>query len=157
MLAGKWILGPGLAVMAFVIDRLTKVYFVEHSDSELAIIQAWIWLRLHLNTGMAFSLPLFPIVYYSAVSVVIVGLLFRLAQIVQQHRLAEYAIIIFILIGAISNIIDRIYYGGVVDFIATRLGNVFNLADVYIVSAVLVWCSRVVWYEHKHKTIPKKS
>lgn len=157
MLAGKWLLGSGLAVVAFVIDRLTKVYFVEQPDSVIVLTPAWLWLRLHLNTGMAFSLPLFPIVYYSVVSVVIMGLLFRLVQAVQQRHLAEYTIIIFILIGAISNIIDRIYYGGVVDFIATRLGNVFNLSDVYIVLAVVVWCSRVVWYERGHKKISKKN
>jgi lipoprotein signal peptidase len=40
--------------------------------------------------------------------------------------------IIFILSGAISNIVDRLLYGCVVDYINLRVWPVFNLADVYI-------------------------
>jgi len=40
--------------------------------------------------------------------------------------------IILIAVGAISNIIDRIYFSCVIDFIDLRFWPVFNLADVYI-------------------------
>jgi len=39
---------------------------------------------------------------------------------------------IFILSGAISNLIDRLYYGCVIDFIDLRIWPVFNLADIFI-------------------------
>lgn len=41
--------------------------------------------------------------------------------------------LMLILAGAISNIIDRIYYGCIIDFIDTRFWPIFNLADVFIV------------------------
>lgn len=41
--------------------------------------------------------------------------------------------------GGISNLVDRIYYGGALDFINLPLVPVFNLADVLIVSGVVVF------------------
>ena len=45
--------------------------------------------------------------------------------------------VIFIIAGAIGNLIDRIAYGGVVDFLTIEIGNftpfaVFNLADTFL-------------------------
>ena len=37
-----------------------------------------------------------------------------------------------IIIGAISNLLDRILYKGVVDFINIEWFTVFNIADIYI-------------------------
>ena len=46
--------------------------------------------------------------------------------------------LLLILTGAISNMIDRLYRGGVVDHINSRFLNItFNLADVYIIIGVI--------------------
>lgn len=48
-------------------------------------------------------------------------------------------------IGALSNALDRLLYGGVIDFILVHYGAwywpTFNLADIYICGAValLIW------------------
>jgi signal peptidase II len=54
---------------------------------------------------------------------------------------------VLILAGAISNLIDRLVYSGVIDFIHFHLSSwsfpIFNLADVFIVIGVLwVMCTR---------------
>lgn len=46
--------------------------------------------------------------------------------------------------GAISNIIDRIYYGFVIDYIHFKIGSwqwpaIVNLADIYLCIAILLW------------------
>ena len=43
---------------------------------------------------------------------------------------------LLILSGAVSNIIDRVHYGCVTDFIDLRIWPVFNLADIYITMGV---------------------
>lgn len=47
--------------------------------------------------------------------------------------------ITLIMSGAISNIIDRLYYGCITDFIDLRVWPVFNLADIYItIGAIMI-------------------
>jgi lipoprotein signal peptidase len=46
--------------------------------------------------------------------------------------------VLFIISGAISNIIDRIYFGCVIDFIDLRFWPVFNLADIYITIGAII-------------------
>ena len=43
--------------------------------------------------------------------------------------------------GAVSNLIDRVARGSVVDFIDFSFWPTFNLADVAIVVGVGLWCS----------------
>ncbi|MDR1114324.1 MAG: signal peptidase II, partial [Candidatus Margulisbacteria bacterium] len=51
----------------------------------------------------------------------------------------QYNGLIFIFAGALGNLIDRIFYGYVVDFINLPRWPTFNLADVFIdIGAVLL-------------------
>ena len=49
--------------------------------------------------------------------------------------------------GAVGNVIDRLRYGAVVDFLHAHIGDwswyVFNVADAAIVCGVACWCWRV--------------
>jgi len=47
-----------------------------------------------------------------------------------------------IIVGAVSNLIDRLYFGFVVDFISFFDYSIFNLSDAHIVCGVgliLIW------------------
>jgi signal peptidase II len=46
--------------------------------------------------------------------------------------------IILVLSGVISNLVDRLLRGGVIDFIDVKIWPVFNLADIFITLG-LVW------------------
>ena len=43
-----------------------------------------------------------------------------------------------IALGAISNVVDRIYYKAVIDFIDIPYFTVFNLSDIYIFLGVVI-------------------
>jgi lipoprotein signal peptidase len=110
------------------------------------------------NKGIAFGLP-FPIVY------AFVGLLFILFlyNIIYQSRtdtcltsrqapwaenfkfqISNYSnlqIIGFIVIvsGSVSNIIDRLLFGCIIDFIDLQIWPVFNFADIFItIGAIMI-------------------
>ena len=44
----------------------------------------------------------------------------------------------FLIAGALGNLIDRLAYGFVIDFIDLTIWPVFNLADIYIVSGIIL-------------------
>jgi lipoprotein signal peptidase len=126
------------AIILFVLDRWVKYFFITNSTQHYGA-GGVIWLQYYLNQDMAFSLPLFPIIYYSLMVGVLVFITWRWWQAIQQKNLKEYFLLLLILIGAFSNLYDRWQYGGVIDFIWLWLGSIFNLADVYIVAAMLIW------------------
>lgn len=139
MLRKQWWFVLVLVIVAALVDRYTKAFFVQQPLYGLSLGGGVVVLQYYLNTAMAFSLPLFPLVYFSLVLLVIAVLIRQMIQAVRQQRWSEVTVGTFILLGALSNLFDRWRYGGVVDFIHTPLGSIFNLADMYIVVAMIVW------------------
>lgn len=142
-------------LVVFVLDRLTKIYFYSHPAIVIPVVPQWLWLHYHLNTDMALSLPLYPVIYFTLTTIVLLALIWRLSYAIRHHMSVEICLIIFILAGAAGNLVDRFYYGGVVDFIQIRFGSIFNLADVSIVVTVGIWIGLMLYHD-KHKNGHKK-
>lgn len=90
--------------------------------------------RPFLNTGVAFGLPLpIWIVIFFTVPIIffIVFILFKEQD---NFNIIGYELI---LIGAISNLFDRIYYGMVIDYWQILTG-IINLADIMIVGGLIL-------------------
>lgn len=86
------------------------------------------------NISWGINLPefVFWIFWLLAISVIIFLLAKKIDFFLESSMLA------FILAGAISNIIDRIKFNCVVDFIDLKFWPVFNLADTFIVTGVIL-------------------
>ena len=132
-------------VVAF--DRLTKSAVVAslgagRPNSRYDLVDGWIALEYAENRGAAFGLfsGLAPILAIASVAV--------LAVIIYGYRqendppLVKTVAIGLILGGAIGNLIDRVWFGYVVDFIAIGPWPNFNLAD----SAISVGVVMLLWY-----------
>lgn len=76
------------------------------------------------------------IFYYMVFGLFIILLLFFLWQEYKKNKLLESGAMFFVLLGAVSNIIDRIQYGWVIDYIDLHVWPVFNIADIMIVGGV---------------------
>lgn len=86
------------------------------------------------NTGAAFSLFRGATVYLSIVSIVVVGLVIYFFK----NNPKLYLPLSFLLGGAVGNLIDRVYFGYVRDFIDLRVWPVFNVADSFNVIGVCI-------------------
>jgi signal peptidase II len=144
----RWL---GLAAAVVVLDQLSKAAVNSHFVfGETLAVTSFFNLVLAHNTGAAFSLLsdaggmqrwLFSIIAIVA-SVWIIWLLRKH----QTQKLFSFALA-FILGGAIGNLIDRIAYGYVVDFLDFHWSGyhfaAFNLADSAITcgAALLIWDS----------------
>ncbi len=126
-----------------LIDRLTKylvIYFLPHYKmSSICSID------LVFNRGISFGLfHSHNVVIFSAVNILIASVITMLMVHTYSRFMYGKSIIgeVAIFTGAISNVIDRYVYGGVIDFIAFSYQDwhfaVFNGADVFIFCGVIL-------------------
>ncbi len=131
------------ATALMLLDRLTKylvMYMLPHYKiNEICSID------LVFNRGISFGLfHSDNVMIFTAVNMligfVVTMLLFHAFYRVLAGQSIRAEVCIFV--GALSNIIDRYVYGGVIDFIALSYRNwhfaVFNVADMFIFCGV-VW------------------
>ena len=86
------------------------------------------------NYGAAFSLFENERIFLIIASLVIIGFVIYYYSKYKSLQLG----LSLVLAGAISNLIDRIFRGYIVDFINVGIWPVFNLADMYNVAGVLM-------------------
>jgi signal peptidase II len=124
----------GIAIF-FIADRLLKSLALNNVDRPAAnLIGRFFFFDFHPNRYLAFSLPLqgWPII--GLILLIIVLLIYKIFYLILNKKDQKWLIILltFILFGAISNILDRLMHGYVIDYLVLRYLTVFNLADVII-------------------------
>ena len=131
----------------FTIDRLVKVFllnFLQENQLNSFRLNNFFEVTLVWNKGVSYGL--FPQQSYAGQLIIIFFSLIIsvwIAKFITNSDIRYRSItLILILAGASSNMIDRLIYGAVADFfhfeIATYSWYVFNIADIYIVSGLLI-------------------
>jgi len=129
-----------IALGVIFLDRVTKLAIVQslRVDQGIPVIPGFFDIVFVLNPGAAFGFlatlsdevrnPLFVFVSLLAVILIIV----YHTRYLRSHRLVSVALGL-VLGGALGNLIDRLYYGMVVDFLDVHVGPyhwpAFNVAD----------------------------
>ena len=131
----------------FTIDRLVKVFllnFLQENQLNSFRLNNFFEVTLVWNKGVSYGL--FPQQSYVGQLIIIFFSLIIcvwIAKFITNSDIRYRSItLILILAGASSNMIDRLIYGAVADFfhfeIAAYSWYVFNIADIYIVSGLLI-------------------
>ena len=79
---------------------------------------------------------------YGLISMILLPLAWLLIKNYSQKNIFLIFSLSLIVVGAMSNLLDRLIFGYVIDFISFFNYSIFNLADVYIVGGVgliLIW------------------
>jgi signal peptidase II len=131
-----------IATGVLLIDRITKWLALNYLDGEYRV-SSFLSFDLIMNRGISWSLfhSMNTIVFgvLTTCITLIIGLL--IVHTVRRWY-AGYSIFgeVITISGALSNLIDRIIYGGVIDFIVVSAGSwswpVFNIADCCIVLGI---------------------
>jgi len=130
-----WIL---LAMFFVVLDRFFKFLAAGgYFDKSIPVVGDFFKLDLIPNYNIAFSLPLSGIFLNILIILIIIFLLYELLFLGQRQEWSKVVLLTFIIFGAISNMLDRLWYGFVVDYLDLKYFTVFNIADVMIVGGVL--------------------
>ncbi|CAN5123674.1 signal peptidase II [soil metagenome] len=137
--ANLWILLS--AALLFAIDRIAKMWALGLSTEW--VVNNYLSFGLAFNRGINWGLfngagPVAFTLLTIAIGIVIAGLgIITYGAILQRKPIMGY---LLILVGAVSNFIDRIIYGGVIDFIVLNYGHwswpAFNIADALILLGI---------------------
>lgn len=114
-------------LLLFVLDRLSKYYILIKATT----LQAGGFFVFELNRNIAWFWTLPSVYVYLLLAIVIAILFYFYLQALKKASILVWPWAL-IIIGGLSNLLDRIYQGGVVDFINFFALTIINLSDVYI-------------------------
>ena len=134
-------------LLLIILDQSTKIYVARVMlNNRFENIEIFPFLNITFvrNTGISFGLFSNGGLlnrYFFTIFALIVGLTLLIIAFLNDDKIARFSLL-FISAGAIGNAIDRIYFGGVIDFIDFFLYNfhwpAFNLADIFITFGVIL-------------------
>lgn len=136
------------SVLFTIIDQISKIlvktYLTLYND--IILIPNFLDLLYVTNDGAAFSILEGKIIFLTLISIIV---LIVLICHIKTKKLNKIDCILYGMLigGIIGNLIDRIIYGGVIDFISFKILNkampIFNLADTFI----CISCILIIWRE----------
>jgi len=129
--------------LTLLLDQVSKamVQMLMYHGESITLVPHVFNLTYILNPGAAFGLLAYQTSLFVAVTVILTaGVLFGYKKLPRERRLLRYGLGL-IVGGALGNLVDRLRYGFVVDFLDFHMWPVFNLADMAIVAGacLLVW------------------
>mgnify|MGYP000058664498 CR=1 FL=1 len=134
-------LGICAAVIAFAADQASKAFVLVNAETLAAGVNVAPSFNLvfHRNTGITFGL-LQGTPWWALAIVATAVVLFLAISLVRATAISEAVAYGVVIGGALGNILDRIRFGGVTDFLDFYIGTThwpaFNLADVFVVCGV---------------------
>jgi signal peptidase II len=147
----------GVALLVLTLDQLTKSWVVASLPEGgwwSPVPGLWRIFRIVHTTNSGAAFGIFPQqgIFFMLVAVVVV-----LAIVFYQQRLPINGWLIRLTLGlqlggAAGNLIDRLHYGSVIDFIDIGFWPIFNLADLSIVVGVGVLAYHL-WREDQQSAI----
>lgn len=120
-----------------ILDQVTKWLAVSYLQTPIQLIPG-LSLKYAENAGVAFSLPVPPAVLIPLSFLLLAGIvLYGFRHLDFSHPLS-IVVMALILGGAVGNLLDRVFRGFVVDFIALSWWPTFNLADAYLTAGIFL-------------------
>lgn len=117
--------------LLLILDRIFKIILMNNLLNNIGIKNI-LFFEFYKNYNLAFGINLnnYIIIIFSIIFFILLIYLFY-----DKKRINGF---LFIGIGFISNIFDRIIYGYVIDYINILNINVFNLSDLFIITGVII-------------------
>lgn len=143
-----------LIIIFLLLDQLSKILAINFNNLKLGFIQ----IENVYNDGIAFGMNsgnLSNAILVFLVICIIINFVYNQKEKLDNKTAIALSMVIS---GGIGNLIDRIFRGGVFDFIKIWNFPVFNLADCFIVVGwiLLIW-NLIVFFIKDMKDIKSKN
>ena len=151
-----WIIAFAVFAVGLILDLVLKAVFFEQ---EFDLINGFISIYYTFNTGAAWSIFANQTIFLIVVSVIILIAL-TIFCLFYKSSSTFYAISVGLIFGgAIGNLIDRILFGGVRDFIRLEFWPtfpIFNIADICLCVGAVMLCVFFLFFSSKLEKRTKK-
>lgn len=129
-------------VIFVFIDQLSKglINIGMNLNQSIEIIPNFLNLTYVHNTGAAFSIFEGAKWFFIITAIIVLNIIYIFFIKDKELKNSEIVIYSLLISGIIGNLIDRVVFGYVIDFIDVNIFNfaIFNLADSFIVIAVVL-------------------
>lgn len=145
-----------IATINVVIDQITKVLVRRYLPLG-EMWNPWEWMMpyarlIHINnTGAAFGMFKNGNPIFMTLAVIVSGaIIYYYPRVPANEKLIRFSLSLQ-LAGAVGNLIDRIIFGQVTDFVSVGNFAIFNVADSSITVGVAILLIAVWWQERNDK------
>lgn len=130
------------ALVVLILDQASKVairqFLLGSGTTSVPVIGDWVKLTYVENRGAAFGLLQDQSLFFVLVGILVVAGILIGQRFVPAHQTALAVCLGMQLGGATGNMLDRLRYGHVFDFVDLTFWPVFNVADSAIVVGVAI-------------------
>ena len=136
----KKIMFTSTALFIIFLDQSSK-YFIRsklHLNQSIPLIQNFLHFTYITNTGSAFGLFKGLNLAFILISIAVIIFILYFLRTINNNKTLWIFPTGLLLGGTTGNLIDRLFYGAVTDFIDFRIWPVFNIADSAISVSIMI-------------------
>ena len=128
------------AVILFILDQILKnwAYRELSGKANFFILGRIFSLEFYQNPGIAFGIPLPSWLFFLLTALILIVLGYFAKEYYREKDSLGLFALVLIIVGAISNIIDRLRFGYVIDYLNIAFWPVFNIADIMVIAGVAI-------------------
>lgn len=148
-----------ISIIIIILDQLTKSFAINHlkGNASIVLMDGILEFVYVENRGAAFGILQDKRVLFILITVLVIAFLLVYSY-KNANQLTLFAKITLAMLvgGAVGNLIDRIRFGFVVDFIKVNLIKsynfpVFNIADIFIVISTILLAYIILFEKYEIK------
>ena len=140
-----------IAIVIFIADQITKVLARLYLTQSVPLIPNVLHLTLVYNEGAAFGILQNQRLFFIIISLAVLAYICRAWKRFGKRFTWPLGLLIG---GLLGNLVDRLLFGPVTDFIDFRIWPVFNIADSSITISA-VWLAILLWKQDSKKSASK--
>lgn len=134
-----------IIILGLILDRITKLWAINQLSrvSEIVVIKNFFSFFYVENRGAAFGIFQNKVGFLTLITLaVMLAIIYYFIKYKPSSKILKISLAL-IISGAIGNLIDRIYYKYVVDFLTLHYKEIyyfptFNIADTLVVSGTIL-------------------
>ncbi len=135
----KYIVVLSTSFIIVLIDQITKFLIKTNFqlNQTIPIISNIFHLTYINNTGAGFGILKAQTWILIFISIAVIGIIFYNFDKIKNKEALLQVLVGFVLGGTIGNLIDRLAYGRIIDFLDFRIWPIFNFADSFVTVGII--------------------